>query len=120
MDMLTKAIVKGPFYMLQVYFSARSGSFGNKVWDWEVSEVPFGRRGNIWRRGVIESLQHDGGVEFSEGDAVPHADTVVYATGYSFSFPFLERAGVVKVADNRCPRFYENRGYCMYGEIGKL
>jgi Flavin-binding monooxygenase-like len=32
---------------------------------------------------------------------VENVDTVVYATGYVYSFPFLNEANVVAVKDNR-------------------
>lgn len=32
---------------------------------------------------------------------VENVDTVVYATGYVYSFPFLNEANVVAVEDNR-------------------
>jgi len=90
-----------PRHTLQVYFAARPMKFGSKQIEWEASEEPFGPRGSMVRRGVIRRLRADGGVEFSDGASAEKVDVVVYATGYHYSFPFLEASRVVSVEDNR-------------------
>uniref|UniRef100_M8CBT0 Flavin-containing monooxygenase n=1 Tax=Aegilops tauschii TaxID=37682 RepID=M8CBT0_AEGTA len=44
----------------------------------------------------IRRLQADGRVEFADGSSVV-ADTVIYCTGYTYSFPFLDTAGAVTI-----------------------
>jgi hypothetical protein len=44
-------------------------------------------------------LHVDGRVEFADGSSVV-ADTVIYCTGYTYSFPFLDTGGAVTVEDN--------------------
>ena len=44
-------------------------------------------------------LGRDGSVTFSDGQHVPHVDTVMYCTGYLYTFPFLDN--IVSTADNR-------------------
>jgi hypothetical protein len=41
----------------------------------------------------------DGQVEFTDGSSVM-ADTVIYCTGYAYSFPFLDTGGAVTVSDD--------------------
>ncbi|XP_058194925.1 flavin-containing monooxygenase FMO GS-OX-like 9 [Rhododendron vialii] len=55
----------------------------------------------------IDSLQEDGRVEFVDGTWVI-ADTVIYSTGYSYSFPFLDTKGIVVVDDDRVGPLYEH------------
>ncbi|KAG5522770.1 hypothetical protein RHGRI_034798 [Rhododendron griersonianum] len=55
----------------------------------------------------IDSLQEDGRVEFVDGTWVI-ADTVIYSTGYSYSFPFLDTRGIVVVDDDRVGPLYEH------------
>lgn len=45
------------------------------------------------------SLGKDGTVTFSDGQHVENVDTVMYCTGYLYTFPFLEN--IVSTADNR-------------------
>ncbi|XP_037438782.1 flavin-containing monooxygenase FMO GS-OX-like 8 [Triticum dicoccoides] len=47
----------------------------------------------------IRQLHADGRVEFADGSSVV-ADTVIYCTGYAYSFPFLDTGGAVTVGDN--------------------
>lgn len=80
---------------LQVYLCARS--WQNPAWAAET--VPFGHQNNIWRRPVPTSLSKEGTVTFSDGQHVENVDTVMYCTGYLYTFPFLEN--IVSTADNR-------------------
>ena len=86
---------------MQVYFSARPMRFGSKQIDWASSDDAFGRKHNMFRRAAIQSLEEDGSVTFQNGWRVENIDVVVFATGYKFSFPFLESSAVVNVSDNR-------------------
>ena len=49
----------------------------------------------------IRQLHADGRVEFADGSSVV-ADTVIYCTGYTYSFPFLDTGGAVTVGDGDC------------------
>ncbi|TKY55054.1 Flavin-containing monooxygenase FMO GS-OX 8 [Spatholobus suberectus] len=55
----------------------------------------------------IDTLQEDGNVIFTDGSSIL-ADTVLYCTGYNYSFPFLDTKGVVVVDDNRVGPLYEH------------
>ncbi len=83
-------------FSLQVYLCARS--WQNPAWATET--VPFGHQHNIWRRPVPTSLAKDGSVTFSDGQRVERVDSVMYCTGYLYTFPFLDN--IVSTADNRC------------------
>ncbi|CAL5034293.1 unnamed protein product [Urochloa decumbens] len=48
---------------------------------------------------LIDCLCEDGRVVFADATGIV-ADAVVYCTGYKYSFPFLDTAGVVAVDDN--------------------
>ncbi|TVU01914.1 hypothetical protein EJB05_52619, partial [Eragrostis curvula] len=52
-------------------------------------------------------LCEDGRVVFADGSFVV-ADSVVYCTGYDYSYPFLDTGGVVTVDDNRVGPLYEH------------
>lgn len=45
------------------------------------------------------------GLEFEDGTKVDEVDTVIFATGYSFEFPILERGELVKVDIQFKPRW---------------
>jgi hypothetical protein len=81
----------------QVYLSARS--WQNP--EWAHDSAAFGPRSNILRRGVPVLLGADGSVEFEGGERADRVDVVMHATGYKYTFPFLQGAGVVAVNDNR-------------------
>ena len=83
--------------VVQVYLSARS--WQNP--DWAHDSTAFGPRSNILRRGVPVLLGADGSVEFEGGERADWVDVVMHATGYKYTFPFLQGAGVVAVNDNR-------------------
>ncbi|KAH7858421.1 hypothetical protein Vadar_023681 [Vaccinium darrowii] len=55
----------------------------------------------------IDSLQEDGKVVFVDGTWVI-ADTIIYCTGYSYTFPFLDTKGIVVVDDDRVGPLYEH------------
>ncbi|CAL5444943.1 unnamed protein product [Camellia sinensis] len=71
---------------------------------------------NIHLHPVIDFLQEDGKVLFVDGCWVI-ADTIIYCTGYSYSFPFLDTKGIVEVHGNRVEHlrvvglpFFESQG----------
>ncbi|XP_004955727.2 flavin-containing monooxygenase FMO GS-OX-like 8 [Setaria italica] len=55
----------------------------------------------------VHRLCEDGRVVFADGSSVV-ADTVIYCTGYLYSFPFLDTGGVVTVDDNRVGPLFEH------------
>ncbi|KAG6526721.1 flavin-containing monooxygenase FMO GS-OX-like 8 [Zingiber officinale] len=54
----------------------------------------------------IELLCEDGTVVFADGSSVV-ADSILYCTGYSYSFPFLDTEGIIPVNENRIGPLYE-------------
>ncbi|KAM0829685.1 hypothetical protein ACQ4PT_066725 [Festuca glaucescens] len=62
---------------------------------------------NLHLHPQIDRLQADGRVVFADGSCVL-ADTVIYCTGYTYSFPFLETEGRVTVDDNRVGPLFEH------------
>ncbi|KAM1026234.1 hypothetical protein ACFX13_039906 [Malus domestica] len=62
---------------------------------------------NLHLRPQIEALQEDGKVLFVDGSWVI-ADTIMYCTGYSYTFPFLDTKGIVTVDDDRVSPLYEH------------
>ncbi|KAL3528436.1 hypothetical protein ACH5RR_007758 [Cinchona calisaya] len=65
------------------------------------------KRSNLFLHPEIESLHEDGRVLFVDGSWIT-ADTIIYCTGYKYSFPFLDTKGVVSVEDNRVGPLYEH------------
>ncbi|TVU40253.1 hypothetical protein EJB05_13706, partial [Eragrostis curvula] len=65
------------------------------------------RHHNLHLHGQIDCLCEDGTVVFADGTRVV-ADAVIYCTGYSYSFPFLDTGGAVTVDDNRVGPLYEH------------
>jgi hypothetical protein len=60
------------------------------------------------RASQIERLCEDGQVTFADGSRVV-ADSIVYCTGYGYSFPFLDTGGLVTVDDgSRVGPLYEH------------
>ncbi|KAM0907273.1 hypothetical protein ACQ4PT_016235 [Festuca glaucescens] len=55
----------------------------------------------------IRRLHADGRVEFADGSSVL-ADTVIYCTGYGYSFPFLDTGGAVAVEDEVVGPLFEH------------
>ncbi|XP_021820591.1 flavin-containing monooxygenase FMO GS-OX-like 9 [Prunus avium] len=62
---------------------------------------------NLHLRPQIDCLQEDGKVLFVDGSWVI-ADTIMYCTGYSYTFPFLDTKGIVAVDDDRVGPLYEH------------
>ncbi|KAJ0266164.1 hypothetical protein HA466_0002060 [Hirschfeldia incana] len=62
---------------------------------------------NLLLHPQIESLEDDGRVIFVDGTWVV-ADTILYCTGYSYKFPFLESKGRVEVDDDRVGPLFEH------------
>ncbi|KAM5562542.1 hypothetical protein ABKV19_017654 [Rosa sericea] len=78
-----------------VYLSARSL---NNIFEGLAKVIS--KHDNLHLRPQIESLQEDGKVLFVDGSWVI-ADTIIYCTGYSYTFPFLDRKGIVAIDDDR-------------------
>ncbi|KAE8124399.1 hypothetical protein FH972_019290 [Carpinus fangiana] len=62
---------------------------------------------NLHLRPQIESLHEDGRVLFVDGSWII-ADSILYCTGYSYRFPFLDTKGTVGVDDDRVGPLYEH------------
>ncbi|KAF2561924.1 hypothetical protein F2Q70_00014119 [Brassica cretica] len=62
---------------------------------------------NLHLQPQIECLKDDGRVIFVDGSWVV-ADTILYCTGYSYKFPFLESKGRVEVDDDRVGPLFEH------------
>ncbi|KAG5056580.1 hypothetical protein JHK86_011576 [Glycine max] len=54
-----------------------------------------------------DTLEEDGSAIFMDGSIII-ADTILYCTGYNYSFPFLDTKGMVVVDDNRVGPLYEH------------
>ncbi|KAG8081311.1 hypothetical protein GUJ93_ZPchr0007g4438 [Zizania palustris] len=65
------------------------------------------RHDNLHLHPQIDRMCEDGRVVFDDGSCVV-ADTVMYCTGYAYSFPFLETEGHVTVDDNRVGPLFEH------------
>uniref|UniRef100_A0A0E0CDP8 Flavin-containing monooxygenase n=1 Tax=Oryza meridionalis TaxID=40149 RepID=A0A0E0CDP8_9ORYZ len=66
------------------------------------------RHANLHLHPQIERLCDDGRVVFADGGVVAAADTVMYCSGYRYSFPFLDIEGKVTVDDdNRVGPLFE-------------
>ncbi|KAJ1287382.1 hypothetical protein BS78_02G006000 [Paspalum vaginatum] len=55
----------------------------------------------------VDRLVDDGQVVFADGSCVV-ADSIIYCTGYDYSFPFLDTGGLVTVDDNRVGPLFEH------------
>ncbi|KAF5730176.1 putative dimethylaniline monooxygenase [Tripterygium wilfordii] len=62
---------------------------------------------NLHLHPQVESLREDGRVVFVDGSWVI-ADTILYCTGYSYGFPFLDTKGIVVIDDDRVGPLYEH------------
>ncbi|CAN1312403.1 Flavin-containing monooxygenase FMO GS-OX-like 9 [Linum perenne] len=63
---------------------------------------------NLHLRPQIESLEEDDErVLFVDGSWIV-ADAIIYCTGYTYSFPFLDTKGIVTVDDNRVDPLYHH------------
>lgn len=100
---------------MQVYLSVRS-------WPAEAlsGAKPFGDCCNIYGVPGFEGLSADGSVHFVGGRSVPCVDTVLFATGYTYDFPFLRAAAAVTTSDNRCCICREGGGYSFAFVFGML
>ncbi|XP_040384866.1 flavin-containing monooxygenase FMO GS-OX-like 8 [Oryza brachyantha] len=65
------------------------------------------RHDNLHLRPQITRLCEDGTVVFADGSRVV-ADAVVYCTGYSYTYPFLDTGGEVTVDDNCVGPLFEH------------
>ena len=55
----------------------------------------------------MERLCEDGRVVFGDGSSIL-ADTIIYCTGFNYSFPFLDTEGAVTVDDNCVGPLFEH------------
>ncbi|CAM8914365.1 unnamed protein product [Rhodiola kirilowii] len=62
---------------------------------------------NLHLHHQIDTLCEDGRVIFNDGSFIK-ADTIIYCTGYSYSFPFLDTQGIITVDDDRVGPLYEH------------
>lgn len=62
---------------------------------------------NLHLHPEIDSLHEDGRVVFVDGTCIA-ADTIIYCTGYTCSYPFLDIGGIVVVDDGRVGPLYEH------------
>ncbi|KAG2679350.1 hypothetical protein I3760_11G047600 [Carya illinoinensis] len=65
------------------------------------------KNGNLHLHPQIDTLHEDGRVLFVDGSWVI-AHSILYCTGYSYTFPFLDTKGIVDVDDDRVGPLYEH------------
>ena len=94
--------------------------FGSKVIEWEASDETFGECQNMVRRGPILQLGSDRRVLFADGWQAENVDTVVYATGYHYTFPFLENSGLITVQDNRLVSGATRAKHCIHNRSNSV
>ena len=92
----------------EVHLSARSWKELVPGFSPSVDDAAVGARGNVWRRGGLEGLGAAGEARFACGAVVKEVDCVLLATGYLYSFPFLEGSSAIAVEDNRVGPLYEH------------
>ncbi|KAJ7978475.1 Flavin-containing monooxygenase [Quillaja saponaria] len=85
----------------EVHLSARSSNISEGL-----SKV-ISKHQNLHLHPQIDNLQEDGEVVFVDDSSIV-ADTVLYCTGYSYAFPFLDTKGIVVVDDDRVGPLYEH------------
>ncbi|XP_074574496.1 flavin-containing monooxygenase FMO GS-OX-like 8 [Curcuma longa] len=68
---------------------------------------PVAKHAHLHWHQEIELLCEDGTVVFADGSSVV-ADTILYCTGYSYSFPFLDTKGIIHVDEKRIGPLYEH------------
>ena len=72
-----------------VYLTARSFMYKG------IPEAP----NNMHRMPWINRLQHDGTVLFMDGQTL-RPDSILYCTGYKYTYPFLEKTGLVSTGNS--------------------
>jgi cation diffusion facilitator CzcD-associated flavoprotein CzcO len=65
------------------------------------------KHAGIRLRPPVDRLCENGTVVFADGSRAA-ADCVIYCTGYTYSFPFLDTGGLIAVRDNRVGLLYEH------------
>ncbi|KAG6403998.1 hypothetical protein SASPL_136232 [Salvia splendens] len=95
----------------EIYLSSKSPDISQGL-----SKV-IAKHDNLNLKPQIESLHEDGKVLFRDGSWII-ADTIIYCTGadeykwalcrYSYSFPFLDTKGIVRIEDDRVGPLYEH------------
>lgn len=55
-------------------------------------------RSNVHHVSWLKSLNEDGSISFLGGECL-QADSIIYATGYKYTYPFLQRAGLLDTGD---------------------
>ncbi|CAI0431609.1 unnamed protein product [Linum tenue] len=86
----------------EVHISARSQNTLTEGFSTVISKYE-----NLHLRPQIKSLEEDGRILFVDGSFVV-ADAILYCTGYTYSFPFLDTKGTVAVEDNRVGPLYHH------------
>eukprot|EP00752_Nemacystus_decipiens_P014315 g12734.t1 len=76
-----------------------------------------GERDNIWWRPALERFEGENGVRFKDGE-FEEVDTVVWCTGYKYSFPFLEGSGLLSApVSERVHPLYEQVFHVRYPSL---
>ncbi|CAM9184592.1 unnamed protein product [Choristocarpus tenellus] len=60
-----------------------------------------GGHGNVWWRPALKAFEGSHGVKFEDG-TFAEVDTVIWCTGYDYSFPFLEGSGLMDNPVSEC------------------
>ena len=56
---------------------------------------------NLFAKPAPKAFHSDGSINFEDGSYAEAVDVIVYATGYYYSYPFLDESCGVTVEDNR-------------------
>ena len=59
---------------------------------------------NQARLPMLAGLNADGSARFGDGTVVERLDAIVYCTGYKYTYPFLERTGLLSTGET--PAFW--------------
>ncbi|XP_042459910.1 flavin-containing monooxygenase FMO GS-OX-like 8 isoform X1 [Zingiber officinale] len=100
--------ISGPEIALELVHVAKEVHISTK--NVEIPEKlvkPVAKHEHLHWHQEIELLCEDGTVLFADGSSVV-ADTILYCTGYSYSFPFLDTKGIIHVDENRIGPLYEH------------
>ncbi|KAM3240037.1 hypothetical protein ACQJBY_053614 [Aegilops geniculata] len=73
----------------------------------ELAKVLSKYSANLHLQQHVERLCEDGRVVFGDGSSIL-ADTIIYCTGFNYSFPFLDTEGAVTVDDNCVGPLFEH------------